>query len=73
MLMVLKIIALEFVAGVSVNYHKNTCDRPSTSQKNVLTFQIQLRDMIHNSICLILTEHWHKTAAVQTSAVFLTP
>ena len=30
MLMVLKIIAFEVVAGVSVNYDKNTYDRPST-------------------------------------------
>ena len=28
--MVLKIIAFELVAGVSVNYEKNTFDRPST-------------------------------------------
>ena len=28
--MVLKIIAFELVAGVSVNYDKNTCDWPST-------------------------------------------
>ena len=26
-----KIIAYELVAGVSVNYDKNTCDWPSTS------------------------------------------
>ena len=30
MLMVLKIIAFELVAGVSVNYGKNTGDCPST-------------------------------------------
>ena len=29
-LMVFKIIAFELVAGVSVNYEKNACDRPST-------------------------------------------
>ena len=29
MLMVLKIVAHEFNAGVSVNYDKNTCDCPS--------------------------------------------
>ena len=28
--MLLKIIAFEVVAGVSVNYDKNTCDPPST-------------------------------------------
>ena len=31
--MVLKIIAFELVAGVSVNYEKNTFDRPSTCQE----------------------------------------
>ena len=30
MLMVLKIIAFDLGAGVSVNYDKTTCDRPST-------------------------------------------
>ena len=30
MLTVLKIIAFELVAGVSVKYAKNTCDGPST-------------------------------------------
>ena len=55
--MVLKIISFEAVVGVSVSYHKNTCDRLSTCLKAVLTFQIELRDMIERSICLILMEH----------------
>ena len=55
-LMVLKIISFETVVGVSINYHKNTCDRLSTCLKAVLTFQIELRDMIERSICLILME-----------------
>ena len=29
-MMVLKITAFELVAGVSVNYDKNGCERPST-------------------------------------------
>ena len=73
MLMVLKINALEVLAGVSVNYEKNTCDWPSTRKKAVLIIQIPLRDMIHNSISLILLEHSHKNATVQTLAVFWTP
>ena len=57
MLMVLKIIVFELVTGISVSYGKNTCDRSSTCYKAVLKFEIQLSDMIHNSICLILIEH----------------
>ena len=30
MLMFLNIIVLELVAGVSINYDKNACDRPLT-------------------------------------------
>ena len=71
--LVLKTIAVELVAEISLNYDKNTSDRPSTCEKKVVRFQIQLRAMIHLSICLILMESYHKIAAVQTSAVFWTP
>ena len=30
MFFVLKITAVELVAGISLNYDKNTCDRPSS-------------------------------------------
>ena len=30
MFLVSKIIVVELVAGISLNYDKNTCDRPST-------------------------------------------
>ena len=30
MFFILKITALELVAGISLSYDKNTCDRPST-------------------------------------------
>ena len=57
MLMFLNIIVLELVAGVSINYDKNACDRPLTFQKAVLGFQMPLRDIKPNSIYLILIEH----------------
>ena len=68
-----KIIPFELVAWVSPNYEKTTCDGRPPCSKAVLRFQIRLRDMIHNSICLLLMEHYHKSAAVQTSAVFWNP
>ena len=55
--MVLRIIAFELVVRVSVKYANNTCDGSSTCEKAVLRFQIRLRDMIINSICLTLMEH----------------
>ena len=73
MFIVCKIITFELFPGVSLNYDNDTCDRPSTSQKLVLRFQVPLRDRTHNSICLILMKHWHKSAAVQNSALFWTP
>ena len=57
MLMVLKIIAFDLLAGVYVNYDKNTSNRTSTFQKAVLGFQMPLRDIKPNSIYLILIEH----------------
>ena len=73
MFIVFKKFALELVAGISVNYNKNTRHRRSTCQKAVLRFKIGLGDIIHNAICLILMEQYHKSAVVQTSAVFWTP
>ena len=54
MFLVLKINALELIAGKSVYYDKNTCDWASRCYKSVPTFQILLRDMIHNSLGLTL-------------------
>ena len=56
MFLVSEIIAVEVVAGISLNYDKSTCDRPSTCYKAVRRFQIRLKAMIHNSVCLILIE-----------------
>ena len=72
MSLVLKINALELVARLSLYYDKNKCARPSTCYKTLLAFQIRLRDMIHNSLCLILMETWSTSSAVQSSAVFTT-
>ena len=51
MFLVLKINALELIAGKSVYYGKNTCDWASFDWA---TFQILLRDTIHNSLGLTL-------------------
>ena len=40
MLMILKIIAFELVAGNSLSSEENTCDMSSTCEKTVLRFQI---------------------------------
>ena len=40
MFAVFKITAFEHVAGNSLNYEENTCDRQSTSYQTVLKFQI---------------------------------
>ena len=69
MLTVLKIIAFELVAGVSANYDKNTSDGPWTCYKAVLRFQIWVRHMIRNLICLILMELEHERVAAQNWAV----
>ena len=73
MLLFLKLIALKLVAGISIYFDKNTCDRSSRSYKTVLALQIRLTDMTHNSLCLILIASWDKGAVVQTSTVFGTP
>ena len=56
--MVLQRIEFELVAGVSVNYDSNTCERLAV---NVLKRGPKISDptkrVIHNSICLILMEH----------------
>ena len=54
MFMVFEIIVLEHVAGNSLNYDENICDRESTCYKTVLRFQISLTEMFSSSICLRL-------------------
>ena len=34
-----KVIAAKLVEGISLNYNKNTFDRPSTCNKTVIRFQ----------------------------------
>ena len=72
MFFVFKIISFEVKVLISVNYEKNACEQWSQCEKAVLRFQIQLRDIIHNSICLMIIEHLNKSPPVQTSAVFRT-
>ena len=72
MFLVSKINAVELVAGNSLNYDNDTGDRLSTCFQTVLRFHILLKAMIHNLICLILMQTYHKSAAVETSAVFRT-
>ena len=72
MLMVLKIIEFQLVVGASVNYEQRTCDRLPTYEKAVLRFEIPLKNITHNSICLILVVNWLKSAAVQSSPVLST-
>ena len=72
MLRVFEIMAFEHIAGISLNYDKNTCDRQSTCYQTVLRFYIWLKEMFSNSICLGLTEDHGESVAVLISAVFVT-
>ena len=63
--MILKIIAFELVAGNSLSSEENTCDMPSTCEKTVLRFQIWLKVIFSNWICLRLQENLGKIAAAQ--------
>ena len=66
---IFKIIAFELLAGISLIYDENTCDRQSTYQKTVPRFPISLRENFSNSISPRLMENWDKSAGVQFSAV----
>ena len=67
---IFEIIALEPVAGISLLYDENTCDRQSPFFQTVLGFRIWLREMLSNSICPRLLENSDKSAALHVSAVF---
>ena len=53
---VFEIMAFQYVAGISLNYDENTCNRQSLCYQTVLTFQILPKEMFSNSACLGLTE-----------------
>ena len=57
---------------ISLNYDENTCDPQSSSFQTVLRFQIWLKEMFGNSICLGLTESLDESSAVLIGAVFVT-
>ena len=50
-------MAIEYVAGIFLNYDENTCDRQSTCYEIVLRFYVTLKDMFSNSISLGLMEN----------------
>ena len=70
--MAFEIMAFEHVAGFSLNYDENTCDRQLTCYETVLLFHGWLEEMLSNSICLVLTESPDESAAVPIWAVFVT-
>ena len=72
MLSLFVIIALEPVAGISLNYDENTYDRQSLCYQGILRFEIWLREIFSNSTCLPLKENKNKNAAVQVAVVFRT-
>ena len=55
--LVLKIIVFELVAKISLKSSKKRCDWSSTCWKTVLRFQIWLRQMLFDWICLRLMEN----------------
>ena len=58
------IMTLKHVARISLNNDKNTCDRESTRYQTVLRFQIRLKEMFSNTICLGLIENLDESGAV---------
>ena len=50
-------MVIEHVAGISLNYEKNTLYRQSPCYQTVLTFQIWLKETFSNSICRGLMEN----------------
>ena len=70
MFSVSEIIAFEPVERISLIYDESTCDLHSTFYQAVLGFQIWLREMFSDSICLRLMENWDKSALVQVEEVF---
>ena len=64
-------MAFEHVAGNSLNYDHNSYDRQGTCAQTVLRFQISLREMFSQWICLELLENEDKSVAVQIPALFV--
>ena len=54
--LVLKITAFEHTPGIFLQSDEKTCGRLSTCWKTLLRFQIWLRQLFSNSICLTLME-----------------
>ena len=53
---VFEIMTFEHIARISLKYDKNTCDWQSTCYQTAVRFQIWLREILPNSICLGLME-----------------
>ena len=64
MFSVFEAIAFQPIAGISLIYDEDTCDRQPTCYQTVPRFGIWLKDMFSNSICPILIENCNKTAGV---------
>ena len=65
-------MSFEHVAGISLNYDKQTCDRQSTCYQRVLRFHLPLKEMFYNSIFYGLIECSDENAPVLISAVLPT-
>ena len=72
MLTVFEIMAFKHVAGISLNSDENTFYRQSTYYQSVLRFHICLKEIFSSSISFGIIENYEKSAAVHTSAVFVT-
>ena len=57
MFKVFEIMAFENVAGISLNYDENKCDRQSTYYQTFPRFHIWVEEMFSNSIFLGLMEN----------------
>ena len=70
--LVSEIIVSEPIARTSPNYDENACDMQSTFYQRIPRFQISLREIFSNSICLGLTKNQEESAAGQISSVLRT-
>ena len=65
-------MSFEHVAGISLNYEKQTRDRQSTCYQRVQRFHLPQKQMFSNSICPGLIECSDENAPVLISAVLRT-
>ena len=65
-------MAFEHVAGISLNYDKQICERQSTCYQKVLRFHIWLKAIFSDWRFFGLTKKLDESAAVLISAVFFT-